>query len=268
MRAVSLLFHDVYVSDPVESGFASEAANRYKVSLADFDALLSELRQARTDAPILATEIAATTAGDPFLLTADDGGMSYYTWMADRLEDRGWFGHCFVSTDFIGRRGFLDVSHLRELDRRGHLIGSHSASHPPRFSALPFDRMVAEWAHSRRVLEDVLGRPVDTGSVPGGYFSAAVARAAHEAGIRVLFTSEPVRRISSTEEGLVMVGRFTIRRGDPPDTAARLAGASPWARSAQWISWNAKALVKPLLGPSYGRLADWLLTPRASNRTS
>jgi hypothetical protein len=31
MRLVSLLFHDVYDADPRESGFASDAADRYKL---------------------------------------------------------------------------------------------------------------------------------------------------------------------------------------------------------------------------------------------
>ena len=31
MRTVSLLFHDVYAADPRESGFASDAADRYKL---------------------------------------------------------------------------------------------------------------------------------------------------------------------------------------------------------------------------------------------
>ena len=95
--------------------------------------------------------------------------------------------------------------------------------------------------------------------------STAVARAAHEAGIRVLFTSEPVTQVDCSG-GCTVVGRFTIRRGDRHDTAQRLVAAAPWARSRAWTSWNAKGLVKPLLGPSYVRLSDWLLTPRTSSR--
>ena len=44
MRAISLLFHDVYVGHPDESGFISDAANRYKLTLADFDAQLAGVR--------------------------------------------------------------------------------------------------------------------------------------------------------------------------------------------------------------------------------
>ena len=273
MRAISLLFHDVCERHADESGFASEAANRYKLTIAHFDAQLAGVGEVRSDAPLLATSItrlddeAAPAGRVPFLITVDDGGVSYSTCIAERLERRGWRGHCFVSTDYIGRRGFLDREQIRELAARGHVIGSHSASHPTRFNALPFDQMVAEWSRSRLVLEDLLGRRVDVASVPGGFYSPTVARAAHDAGIRVLFTSEPVTRVES-QDGCVIVGRFTLRRGDPLDRAQRLVSAPGWTRSLEWATWNAKGLVKPLLGPSYLRVADWLMAARPSSRAS
>jgi hypothetical protein len=61
-----------------------------------------------------------------------------------------------------------------------------------------------------------------------------------------------------------VIGRFTIRRGHATDMARRLA-ASPWTRGGAWAGWNAKAIVKPLLGPSYARVADWLLASKASS---
>ena len=274
MRAISLLFHDVYTTDPSESGFVSDAANRYKLSVADFDAQLEQIAHLRSDPPVgsagrVLFSGPAPTDGSkpqdpPYAITFDDGGVSYHTLIADRLEARGWRGHCFVSTDFIGQRGFLDASQIRDLDARGHVIGSHSASHPARFSALPFDRMVGEWRDSRRLLEDLLGHRVPVGSVPGGYFSATVARAAREAGLTELFTSEPVTTIEQ-RAGLTLIGRFTIRSGDAPDAAMRLLAREPWARSIAWANWNAKALVKPLLGPAYSRVADWVFAVRRNS---
>lgn len=263
MHAVSLLFHDVYAADPRESGFASDAADRYKLSVQAFDAQLEGLAGVRRDAPLLATEIAGQASGypagpNPFLITVDDGGVSYYTMLADRLEALGWRGHCFVSTDEIGSHGFLDAAQIRELDARGHVIGSHSASHPSRFSACSVDRMRQEWSRSRQVLEDLLGHEVTVASVPGGYYSKTVAHAARDAGLRVLFTSEPITSIDD-EQGCTVIGRFTIRRGDGPDTARRLVLSAPWTRWGAWATWNAKGLIKPLLGPAYMRLADVVL---------
>src|SRR5688572_3551074 len=106
MRVVSLLYHDVFLRDPAESGFSSQAADRYKLSLPAFEAQLAALARVRPDAPILLTDVAESRVPSPesrlpFAITVDDGGVSYYTVMADRLEALGWRGHCFVSTDFI-----------------------------------------------------------------------------------------------------------------------------------------------------------------------
>ena len=142
MRIVSLLFHDVYASDAGESGFRSPAADRYKLTVPAFEAQLDGLWDVEAQ------------------LTFDDGGLSYYTVVADRLEAVGRRGYCFVTTDFIGQRGFLSPEQIRELDARGHVIGTHSASHPARFSALTTDEMRDEWSGSRMKLEDILNRSV------------------------------------------------------------------------------------------------------------
>ena len=261
MNVVSLLFHDVYASDPAESGFRSPAADRYKLSIPEFDAQLDGLIRIPDPALRQAQGAPSSPRGGsriPAVITFDDGGESYYTAAADRLEACGRRGHCFVTTDFIGQRGFLTAAQIRELDARGHMIGSHSASHPARFSTLTIDEMRREWTESRQALEHVLGRAVTAASVPGGYFSRAVANAAAECGFRVLFTSEPTSKTSSVN-GCAVMGRFTIRRGHAPDMAQRFVMASPWTRCGAWMEWNAKAIVKPLLGPSYARIADRLL---------
>jgi hypothetical protein len=121
--------------------------------------------------------------------------------------------------------------------------------------------MSIEWTRSRNTLEDLLGHAITVASVPGGYFSSGVVRAASDAGCRLLFTSEPETTLRHiTDSGVVVAGRFTVRRGSRPDTARALVLPAPWARGRAWAGWNAKGLVKPLLGPSYPRLADWLLS--------
>jgi peptidoglycan/xylan/chitin deacetylase (PgdA/CDA1 family) len=272
MQPVSLLFHDVYVSDVSESGFNSPAADRYKLSVTEFEAQLGASDEKRLrpergaggkrveDAPPSESERGWGPASIDIAaarLTFDDGGVSFYTVVAEKLEARGLHAYCFVTTDYIGRPGFLDAAQIRELDARGHVMGTHSATHPARFSALDRAAMLREWKTSRQRLEDVLGHAVTTGSVPGGYFSKDVARAAAESGLFLLFNSEPVRSVHAID-GCVIAGRYTIRGGAPADYARRLVQRAPWARSKEWASWNAKGLVKPLLGSSYPRVADWI----------
>jgi peptidoglycan/xylan/chitin deacetylase (PgdA/CDA1 family) len=273
MRAISLLFHDVYVASPRESGFASSAADRYKLLLRDFEAQLAGVVRVRAEAPAVVSPGGLKASGDlkvagykdiPYLITVDDGGVSYYTLVADRLEAREWRGHCFISTDAIGTAGFLSVPQIRDLDRRGHVIGSHSVSHPARFSACGAERMREEWSRSRKVLEDLLGHEVKVASVPGGYYSPLVAETARDAGLRVLFTSEPTI-VSREQSGLLVMGRFTLRRSHSSDMALQLLQPAPWTRYREWASWNAKSVIKSLLGPTYARAADWWL--RESDRS-
>jgi len=249
---IYLLFHDVYVGDPQDSGFRSTAADRYKLTVSQFDRHLAGLA-------------ALGGRGSRFALTFDDGGVSFYSHIADRLESRGWRGYCFVPTDYIGQPGFLTRTQIQELDRRGHLIGSHSASHPYRIHACARGVLLDEWARSIGILSHLLGRPVAAASVPGGFYSLGVATAAAAAGVTQLFTSEPVlrtHRVGACE----VIGRFTIRHSSRTNLSAQLAAGAAWPRLAMWAQWNAKTTIKPVLGPYYARVADWLLAGNAAKQ--
>ncbi|MBI2468905.1 MAG: polysaccharide deacetylase family protein [Candidatus Rokubacteria bacterium] len=254
-RLVSLMFHDVYERDPSESGFRGPAANRYKLTVAELEAQLAGVAVVRPEGPILVGESRQRDGGPPaFAITVDDGGVSYYTRVANRLEARGWRGHCFITTSRIGQPGFLDEGQIRELHARGHLIGSHSVSHPRRFGALRWDDMVREWTESRAVLADIVGEDVTVASVPGGNFSPRVAQAARAAGLRVLFTSEPETCVRSVA-GCAVIGRFAVRCGCAPDFARRLGVLEPFTMRREWLAWNAKKLIKWALGAAYPHLA-------------
>jgi peptidoglycan/xylan/chitin deacetylase (PgdA/CDA1 family) len=160
-----------------------------------------------------------------------------------------------VTTGRIGSAGFLDAAGIRALDAAGHVIGSHSESHPIRFAALARAAMLREWTASRAALEAILGRAVTVASVPGGYFSPAVAEAAAEAGIRLLFTSEPVSRVAEIA-GCRVFGRYTLRRASTAAEAAALAAGRPAARARQWVGWNSKKVVKRLGGRAYLALRE------------
>lgn len=239
-RTLALLYHDVYAAEPGESGFAEPGAQHYKIPLRDFESQLDRL--------------AATEVTVPLLLTVDDGGMSFYTQVAERLEARGWRGHCFMTTGWIGRKGFLDATQLRELHARGHVIGSHSVTHPRRFAALAPVEMLREWSDSRKALQDILSADVGCASVPGGYFSRRVAVAARAAGFTRLFTSEPEMRVRDMA-GCQVYGRYTLRRGDTADLPARLARGEVTALWTAWLAWNGKKALKAALGASYPKLA-------------
>jgi peptidoglycan/xylan/chitin deacetylase (PgdA/CDA1 family) len=254
-RLITLMFHDVYEHNPAESGFRGPAADRYKLTLMQFKRQLRSIVNARSDAPVLITEPLWPGAAIPFAISVDDGGLSYHSAVAPALAGYGWRGHCLVTTDRLGLRGFLHPHHVRELQAAGHLIGTHSATHPLRFDACGWDQLVAEWSRSRAVLEDVTGTAITLGSVPGGFYTRRVALAARAAGLEFLLTSEP-KTADWRVDGCRVFGRYALRRDSPPELAGRLVRRAPAARLRQWTAWNAKKVLKKSLGSGYIRLAN------------
>jgi hypothetical protein len=248
MRAITLTYHDVVEAGRFgDSGFDGAEADRYKLDRDVFEQHLDAIQDAAPSPPTTIARLleSSESAGTySVLLSFDDGGASASSIVAGMLERRGWRGHFFISTDYIGRSAFLSAAAIRDLDARGHLIGAHSASHPERISQLAPDHIAQEWMRSTGVLGEILGRPIEIGSVPGGFYSREVARQACRAGIRVLFNSEPVIRFRQVEECRV-AGRFSILRGNSGfDAAALVSAGIVRARLGQWLYWNAKKALK------------------------
>ena len=244
MMRLFLLYHDVVERGSYDSsGFPGAEAARYKLTRSEFRAHLSA--------------IAISAGASPPIFTIDDGGSSSCR-IGLELERYGWLGHFFVTTDRIGSPGFLNADQIRKLRERGHQIGTHSCSHPARMSSCSPGRLVAEWRDSSRHLAEILGEPVTSGSVPGGYYSERVAEAAANAGLRLLFTSEP-----TLKEWVIcdctVVGRYTIRRGMSAGAAAALVSSWPLARVAQTTAWWTKKMVKRLGGTGYLRFRSDVL---------
>ena len=260
MRLIALEYHDI-VGDSAwdESGFQGPAAATYKLSVAMFRQHLEALQSSRVSILNDVGMVRDTNASLPHvLLTFDDGGSGFLNYAADELEARGWRGHLLMTTGCIGKSGFLSEANLRELADRGHVIGSHSRTHPMPMSRLSSDLIAEEWRLSVGELQEILGRSVEVASVPGGFFSNLVAEQAAASGIRVLFTSEPVMRAATIADCLIL-GRYTLRRSDGAGYVAGLVGSRPFARAGQWCTWNAKKVLKAVAGGYYRRVREGIL---------
>lgn len=234
------MYHDVVENgNYAASGFPGEGADIYKLDRQDFARQLEAIRAA---------------ANSGVLLTFDDGGVSAYDPIAGMLEQFGWRGYFFVTMERIGRPGFLNEEQIRGLDGRGHVIGSHSCSHPTRMAREPWDRLVAEWKGSTDRLAAIVGHPVKVASVPGGYYSRRVAEAAAQVGIETLFTSEPTTRVH-TVDGCRVLGRYVVKRG----MGTALAAGKIAPRLRQALLWNAKRAAKALGGEAYLRIREAIL---------
>ncbi|HWC75458.1 MAG TPA: polysaccharide deacetylase family protein [Gemmatimonadales bacterium] len=218
-------YHDV-TDDPSDSGFQRPAATRYKLSPIAFARQLDAIGAAGT--PQLVTDVNLAIPGRHRLLTFDDGGRSMIG-VADELARRGWRGHFFLVTRLIGTRRFVDASDVRYLRSCGHVVGSHSHTHPDIFRDQPRARMDEEWRVSSDILAQPLGERCTVASVPGGDISPEVLDSGAAAGFRYLFTSEPWLTPRHLAAGPCWVlGRYC------PTTATSLAQVAALAAFRGW----------------------------------
>jgi peptidoglycan/xylan/chitin deacetylase (PgdA/CDA1 family) len=244
MRILALMYHDIFDGGAADSsGFPGGAAASYKLQTEVFASHLDAIRAVRSPLPLY--------------LTFDDGGASALA-IGDLLEARGFRGHFFVTTDYLDTATFMSRDDVRALAGRGHVIGSHSCSHPTRMALCSREQLLDEWRRSVGTLEDVVGARVETASVPGGYYSRTVAETASAAGIRTLFTSEPTTR-SHRVDDCVVHGRYVIQAMHSREYAAAIAAGALLPRTQQFVVWNAKKLGKLVAGDLYLKLRSKVL---------
>jgi peptidoglycan/xylan/chitin deacetylase (PgdA/CDA1 family) len=263
MPILSIMFHDVVEEDRWDSsGFPGGSAALYKLSRKEFEKHLDAIH-----AVLPAGSVKTINDLDHgfdqrcVFLTFDDGGICAHTIIADLLEQRGWRGHFFIPTLYIGTPGFLNVEHLVDLHRRGHIIGSHSSSHPTRITSLSDQRIADEWRESVRTLSQILGTEVTSASMPQGYYSRRLLGAAREAGIRTAFTSDPTMRVGEVS-GCITLGRYMVQRGMDSRISAELAQMRFSARFRQATLWKLKRVAKIASGDVYIRVREHLLSDK------
>jgi peptidoglycan/xylan/chitin deacetylase (PgdA/CDA1 family) len=154
--------------------------DRFTVSYWDFEQHLIWLRD-QGFTPITASQAyAAMFAGGPLpahpaMITFDDGWQSQ--WQAvDILERYGYKGVFFVHP-----YGELTTEQIRDLDRRGHEIGSHTISHRD-MTSLSDEDLWQETAGSRDAISAILGHPVDYLAYPYGAWDDRVIASVKAAG--------------------------------------------------------------------------------------
>ena len=124
-------------------------------------------------------------------ITFDDGHVSNFEIAAPALESRGLKAQFFITAGWIGNKsGYMNWPQVSGLQRMGHPIGAHGWSHRL-LTHCPDAQLKDELSRSRRTIEDKLGVPITTMSLPGGRADRRVLEACRAAGYNHVFTSVP-----------------------------------------------------------------------------
>lgn len=179
------------------------------------------------------------------VLTFDDGHLSNYQYALPMLQQAGVQAHFFITAGWTGTRpGYMSATHLRELHAAGHTIGAHGWSH-----ALLTTCTDAELQHelvdARAALEDILGAPVTSVSLPGGRGNARVLHACMDAGYTSVWTSTPQPTSSLTAP---RIGRFNILSSITDASLQRLLDPHTGALDRAARIFRAKTATQRILG--------------------
>lgn len=142
-------------------------------------------------------------------ITFDDGCETDLLAAAPILQEHGFGATFYVTCGFLGRRGYMSHTQLRELSALGFEIGCHSMTHAY-LTELDEGDLHREIAGPKQQLEQILGRPVEHFSCPGGRCSMRATEVARNAGYRSLATSRIHTNGKSTDS--FALGRVAILR--------------------------------------------------------
>lgn len=248
MNTINLMYHDSYLQNKKESGFQEASANTYKIKRTAF------LHQIQLiDNYIKEKKLSK----DAVRFTFDDGGSSFYTIFAPILEEYGYKGYFFITTKYIGSQGFMTEDQIRELDKKGHIIGGHSDTHRQRMNTLSYEDLLKDWGRCTEELKRITGHDVTCCSLPCGYMSNAMMKAIKQLNFTDVYTSEPKERVEY-RQGLNVYGRYGIKDTMGDEYVLSIV-SSPFVRLKIKIYKGVLNLAKKILGGIYINIREKLL---------
>ena len=100
-------------------------------------------------------------------LTFDDGFYSHYKNVFPLLKEKGINATFYIATNYVGKKDYMNIRHIKKLSRYGNEIGSHSKSHS-RLTDLSETRIQEEILYSKEKLEKLLKEEINSFASPYG----------------------------------------------------------------------------------------------------
>jgi len=201
-KIASLMYHEI--------SNEKDNAHKYTISVEEFEKQLVYLRNNEFKTPsveeLINGELNHSSTKNSVILTFDDGYESDYSIALSNLLKFGYKAIFFITTGFIKSNNYLQPQQIREISHNMP-IGSHTHSHQF-LDDLNSDEIYEELQSSKHILEDILEKPVELLSCPGGRYDSRVIKIAAKIGYRAIFTSTPKSWIRSEE--IPILGRFLI----------------------------------------------------------
>ncbi len=130
----------------------------------------------------------AAASDNNCVITFDDGHASDAALALPILLSRGFKAVFFITTEWIGKPGYMNESEIKAISDAGMELGSHGHTHAF-FNDLSYQQALSELQQSCDILKSISGKETVSFSAPGGQLPARLQDLSEAVGIEYVFTS-------------------------------------------------------------------------------
>ena len=175
----------------------------------------------------------AQAAPHHVIATTDSSDRSVYETFAPGVQERRGVAILFLMPPLIEKNGMMTWDQVRELDRAGLVIASHTLTHPW-LPDLSEEELGCELCVSKQRLEAQLGHAVTAVAYPYGAFNQRVKRVTRECGYTAAYSTAPGRRVADDDP--LAIKRVTITEATVTNPLLRwLALSSYWVAARETL---------------------------------
>jgi len=260
-RFIALLYHAVASANgrlPTVSDDEAAYAVSHETFVQSMDLLEQDGHATLTTAEVGAVAPPRAERGVmPVVVTFDDGWRSDVEIVLPTLVERGLSGVFFIPSGLLGNRGRLTRHDVALLHTTGMEVGSHTVTHA-RLTRLSNRQLAHELAASRSALEDIVGAPVLSLSVPEGFYDTRVIEHAWTAGYTAVYCSD--WGVNPHRPGESLYRRCALRHHHTVNDVRCLVDQNPLYRLPRQVLFRVKGALQRQLRPDqYEQLRDGVL---------
>lgn len=142
------------------------------------------------------------------VITFDDGYEDNYKNAYPILKQNGFHATIFVITDFVDKGNiFLKSNELREMDKNGIDIESHTVKHE-NLPLLSYKNQLKTLTDSKKYLENILSKKVNYIAYPFGQYDNSTIKAVKQAGYKMALTT--AGRWAGRKDGIYKLNRIYV----------------------------------------------------------
>lgn len=205
-------------------------------------------------------EFVDNPCGKYSVLTFDDGLISDYEEAFPVLLDKGLRATFFVTTENIGKSGYMNQSQINEMAGYGMEIASHGLQHRYLVDLTESDAR-RELVDSKENLQQLLGRSVTSFAPVGGHYQPWMIGFARDSGYRAFATMIPGRTFGCHSDATLVVRRNHIQSHHQSSYISSLIKGDGYLLTKNRIRYSLLSIPKRLLGmDTYDRIKRILIS--------